>query len=103
MGSTDEKTFSQRVLSRKFIFTLFSFLVVSGLLYMGKLPASNYEAVVVAIILTYLSSNVAYRFVDNRYSNVNNADNKNESISDEPDIDSIDIEEDRHELKRYKK
>ena len=34
---------------------------------------------------------------------MNNKDNKNESISDEPDIDSIDIEEDGHELKRYKK
>lgn len=62
-----EESIKDRLSSRKFIFSLFSFVVVSVLLYFDKLPPSYYEGVSVAIVLTYLSSNVANRFVNNRY------------------------------------
>lgn len=56
----------ERLLSRKFMFSIFAFIVISGMLYFDKLPPSYYEGIAVSIILTYLGSNVAYKYVDEK-------------------------------------
>lgn len=60
------QSLKDRLLSRKFIFSIFAFIVISGMLYLGKLPPNYYEGIAVSIILTYLGSNVAYKYVDEK-------------------------------------
>ena len=58
--------FKEKMASKKFIFSLFALIVVSAMLFFGKLPPSYYETITMATIITYLSSNVAYRYVNTK-------------------------------------
>lgn len=68
MNDKNVITTGQRFLSRKFIFALVSFILCAGLLLYGSLPSDSFETISIAIVMSYLSSNVATRFVDNKFS-----------------------------------
>jgi hypothetical protein len=59
-------TLREKFKSRKFLFSIFAFLSISTLLYLDKLPPGNYEGVAISIIVSYLGSNVAYKYVDSK-------------------------------------
>lgn len=58
--------FHQRVRSRKFVFSIFCFLLTAFLLWFEKITGNIFEGVTTAIVVSYLASNVAYRYVDER-------------------------------------
>lgn len=72
------QTFLDKMSSKKFIFATFCMSVISVLLYVKKLPANYYETISVSVIMTYLSANVAYRYVDKK-DNTNRTTYSNES------------------------
>ena len=80
--------FKEKMASKKFIFSLFTLIVVSAMLFFGKLPPSYYEAITMATIITYLSSNVAYRYVNTKNGmppdEAMNTNNEEREVYDEP-------------------
>ena len=80
-------TFKETLASKKFIFSLFALIVVSAMLFFGKLPPSYYETITMATIITYLSSNVAYRYVSTKNGmppdEAMNANNEERKVYDE--------------------
>ena len=79
--------FKEKMASKKFIFSLFALIVVSAMLFFGKLPPSYYETITMATIITYLSSNVAYRYVNTKNGmpadEAMNTNNKEMEVYDE--------------------
>ena len=73
--------FLDKMSSKKFLFALLSLFTASFMLYLGKLPANYYETISISTILTYLSSNVAYRFVSQKFGKWDT--NKEQGYTDE--------------------
>lgn len=59
-------TLKDKLYSKKFIFSIITFGIISGMLFFEKLPPNYYESIAISIIITYLSSNVAYRYVNGK-------------------------------------
>ena len=59
-------TLKDKLASKKFIFSVLALGIVSVMLYVEKLPPNYYEVISTTIIISYLSSNVAYKYVSGK-------------------------------------
>lgn len=61
------KEYTLNFLSRKFVFSLTVIMLVSSILFSNKIDSTVYKDIVITISMAYLGSNVASRFVSEKY------------------------------------
>lgn len=61
------KEYTLNFLSRKFVFSLTVIMLVSSILFANKIDSTVYKDIVITISMAYLGSNVASRFVSEKY------------------------------------
>lgn len=71
MTTLRELRFKDRMLSRKFLFSILVIVLQSLLVFFGVLPANLYADIVSTTIFAYLGSNVANKFIETQ-GNKNN-------------------------------
>lgn len=61
------KEYAMNFLSRKFVFSLTVIMLVSSILFANKIDSTVYKDIVITISMAYLGSNVASKFVGEKY------------------------------------
>ena len=73
-------------LSRKFVFSLSVIAVVSSILLINKIDSTVYKDIVITISMAYLGSNVASKFVNEKYKAAIDDTSKETAEEDTPTI-----------------
>lgn len=61
------KEYAMNFLSRKFVFSLTVIMLVSSILFANKIDSTVYKDIIITISMAYLGSNVASKFVNEKY------------------------------------
>lgn len=64
MSNLSQLRYSDKMLSRKFLFSLMIVVLQALLVFLGVLPANLYADIVSTTIFVYLGSNVANKYID---------------------------------------
>lgn len=80
------KEYALNFLSRKFVFSLSVIALVSSILLINRIDATVYKDIVITISMAYLGSNVASRFVNEKYKAAIDDTSKETAEEDDPVI-----------------